>query len=100
MTYIDFVSQSITGVLVMPTSGVIEPHRRCLATRSVVAWNGRASGGSSDTWHSGAGAAPVASASNAYTLSCSVAAITTSCGEPFIVRPGTYSGCAYTLPST
>src|SRR5882762_8755696 len=82
-------ARSIAGVAVMPISGTIWPQ---LSGSPVVS-----PAASIDLCHS----TVPASASNAYTLSCSVAAITTLCrlppGKPTALA---YSGCASTRPST
>ena len=72
---------SMTGVPVMPISGVRSPQPLTLLDTAVAPLGSRL------TFHSGA-MALVASASNAYTLSFSVATNTTLCVAPLIVRFG------------
>jgi hypothetical protein len=81
------VAGSMTGVPVMPISGVRSPQPLTLLDTAVAPLGSRL------TCHSGA-MALVASASNAYTLSFSVATNTTLCTAPLMVRPGRKSGSA------
>ena len=75
------VAGSMTGVPVMPISGVRSPQPLTLLDTAVAPLGSRL------TFHSGA-MALVASASNAYTLSFSVATNTTLCAAPLTVRFG------------
>src|SRR5271167_3331047 len=92
---------SMTGVLEIPYSGTTSPQETSpLGTVFSPA-------PISETCHNGFPLAPaLLSASNAYTLSCCVATNTTLCVLPACtvpvprVTPATYSGCAYTHPST
>ena len=84
----------MTGVGVMPTSGLMNGH---MTSRDGTGVTPRASSANA-VCHSGAGTVPLAS--NAYTLSCSVATKTTVRDAPPIARFATTSGCAYTSPST
>src|SRR6516164_11016432 len=97
-TYSVFVDGSITGVPVTPTSGVMSPYP------SPTRWPEGPEGTEVSpvvppcaesirlTCHSCTHGE--ASASKAYRLSCCVAANTTLCCAPLIVRLATHSGCA------
>src|SRR5579864_2647059 len=85
-TYMVFVALSITGVEVMPTSGLIP-------SPSVEVTDG-------PKFTNQSGDVVFPSASKAYTLLCWVAMKTTLCTSPLMVTFGRYSGCAYTWPST
>src|ERR1700712_2018509 len=82
-----FVAASITGVDVTPCHGLIVP------------LTGASPDFRSDVCHSGA-PLPKLFASNAYTLSCSVATYTTLCLAPLIVTPDITSGSPYAYPSS
>src|SRR5438094_8058613 len=85
----------MTGVPVMPISGAISQHSPVSPLGTVVT---PAAGLMKLTFHSGALLRP--SASNAYTLSCSVATYTTfRMPTPGIVTLAAYSGDAWAMPS-
>src|SRR5258707_11362707 len=85
----------MTGVEVMPISGVrsSDPLAPVSAGGTVVTLDER-----KFVCHSCTQAGE--SASNAYTLSCSVARNTTLRVRPPTLKPATYSGAAYKYPST